>query len=98
MSGIAGSVTPLTFSGDVINGDFIVLQPTNCLNAHLATLTGQTMNKQTITSKTAYTDVFMTDYGVTLKACFATSESLGDSQDDYVDLSADIVQVCQTIC
>jgi len=102
-AGVAGHVTPITIiptvdgvTGDLLSGDFLVMQENNCINAHLAvngvaskaptgmtTIPGKRGTISTIEAMTKDT---------TLRVCFATFETSGDSADDYVMLNTTITQ------
>jgi len=101
--GVAGSITPLLFTrglgepsgsqGDVINGDIIVMQEANCIDAHLQVMAEASSPPTIITDYYGYTHQNMTKYSTVLQVCFASKESKGDSQDDYVQLIETIRQV-----
>ena len=89
LAAIAGMATPITMSGsggatDIQDGDFVVLQPDDCANAHLAATGTDSLQSTGLVSSQVFTDTAMVD-SVTLVVCFASSESLGDSADDYVN-------------
>jgi len=101
--GVAGSFTPLKFTrgpgqpnttrGDVIDGDILVLQEANCLNAHTQTMGEASSSPNPITNYYGYTHPNMTKDSTVLQGCFATKESFGNSQDDYVQLLQTVRQV-----
>jgi hypothetical protein len=89
--GIAGSSTPVTFSG-IVEGDKVAMQSSACSAAN-STVTGAgTLAPQVINNVSrVYTSTAMTSTG-TLRLCYATKESGGDTADDYVMLDATITQ------
>jgi len=84
---IAGMATYLTFSA-IADGDFVVLQETSCTGAHSATTGTREMAKTSATHGYVVTNTALTDTVAKLYACYATKESGGDSQDDYVELAS----------
>ena len=89
--GIAGSVTPLTFSG-VRNGDYIVLDGGDCSNASGVVTGAFSRARQTIANLTVSTSVSMVGLG-NVSVCYATLESGGESADDYTRLDVKLLQV-----
>ena len=91
--GLAGSVTPVEFDPTISNveGDIVVFQKDDCTGAHLVSATTDSSHRTNIANLIAFTDVLMTFEGL-LVTCFASFESLGDSQDDFVLLSGGINQ------
>jgi len=88
--GIAGSETPITFFGDFVAGDFIVINEGNCQNSHTVVTSLQSL-EQTVINGTYFganqvVTTLAMDKVTTLKICFATVESKGDSADDYAEL------------
>ena len=103
--GIAGSVTPLTFTGSfnrgVVAGDYAVVRPTDCSDAHLTVTTSSSVLPQALKTIAIGTNLLilttkeMTD-NIKLVVCFATKESvasMGNSDDDYVILSSFYTQI-----
>jgi len=84
---ISGMSTELAFVGAITDGDLLVLQPTNCVGAHLTSDTTTSMGKSPSIRGKFITSTSMTAAVTDLHACFATRESGGDSQDDYIELS-----------
>jgi len=109
ITAVASHVTPIAFTGsggmtDILNGDYVVMQTGNCLNAHSAITGVQKLARTSIESgvtaayitadynKAVTTTVLMTT-ATQLVVCFATQESGGDTSDDYVQLAATLNQV-----
>ena len=101
--GLAGSVTHFNISG-VTAGDFVVLKPDNCSNAHAALTGANALGVTSITSTSTpvsnasslvsfhfASTTAMTAVG-TLKVCYASLQSGGNSADDFVALDVDFVQ------
>ena len=88
--GMAGSVTPITFSSGS-EGGFIVLQEHNCSNAHLAVTNGSFLASTAIAQQKVSTTVAMSK-AASVKVCYASKESHGDSADDYSTLDTMFVQ------
>lgn len=88
--GVAGMATPITFYGSV-DGDFVVLQPLNCSNAHIARTGSQALAKSVVTNHVVTTAINMTQTAQ-LRVCYATKQSRGDSSDDFVALAANFTQ------
>ena len=61
------------------------MQPNNCTNAHVAQPSSTSLGKAQIQDNKVYTTITMTT-GIDLVVCFATTESSGDSADDYIQL------------
>ena len=73
------------------SGDFIVLQPNSCADAHAALTSATHLSKTKIALATVSTSPMMTEAGI-LRVCFAAASSGGDSSDDYVDLGYSFTQ------
>ena len=84
--GIAGSETPITFTG-VQDGDYIVLTDTDCLTASSSVLGSTSSGVLQANTSTVKTSIQMTGGGQ-LRVCYATTESDGNTPDDYVALNA----------
>lgn len=91
--GIAGMVTPLTFSGQITDGDFVVLDSEDCTRPDLVQDSVQSMGKRPLQSSQIETQTFMTQGAINLTVCFASKESNGDTIDDYVPLAVEFNQV-----
>ena len=92
---LAGNPTPIRVQNTgstVEDGDLIVLQPDNCNNAHLTITSGNSLTKTALEGLQVYTDVRMEEVG-TLKVCFATQQTGGDSSDDFMMLDDDLLQL-----
>jgi len=89
--GNAGEVTVVTFSGDVKPGDLIVLKANNCLGAATATANTNTLSRSIVSSQLQITTTASMTADTILKVCFATHESGGLMDADYVALG-DFVQ------
>jgi len=89
--GLAASPTAVTFQ-NASTGDVIVMQPTDCAFAN-TTRTGTSALGSTALDAAlrVHTHVNMTD-AATLRVCFATQESLGDSPSDFVQIGQGFVQ------
>ena len=90
--GLAGSATPLVFSG-AQDGDFIVLKENDCANAHSVVSGIAARSVQLITNSSVSTTITMTKETTVLKVCYAPVESGGDSADDYTTLAAEWTQL-----
>jgi len=94
--GIAGSVTPLSFtlasSNASLNSDFVVLQKDNCLNAHLAVTGINSLASISVDNLQVQTVTTMTEAG-SYTICYATVESRGNSNDDFVALDVPLNQI-----
>ena len=89
--GIAGMVTPVTFSG-VNNSDFVVLSSAGCAAPQSVSTGADTLAKTTLALHKVSTTVAMNSVA-SLSVCFATQQSGGDSPDDYVTLAAPLSQL-----
>lgn len=76
-AGIAGMVTPIVFSGEMEDGDFVALVPpeVGCANAFITSSNNNTLPPSALQSSTAFTTINMIQPD-TLIVCFATAEVL----------------------
>jgi hypothetical protein len=88
--GIAGSITPLQLTG-VQDGDLIVLQEHDCSNAHNQSTSESSLMRTVVADMRVSTVLDMTK-ATTLKVCYATRDSVGDSPDDYIELGTTLEQ------
>ena len=74
-----------------VNGDFVVLQKHNCSNAHQAVTSAASLARTALVNSKVSSVINMTE-AATLKVCYASRESLGDSADDYSTLAVSFQQ------
>ena len=65
---VASTMTPISFLG-ALHGDFVVLQPDNCLDAHLQVTTNRSMTQTAIYDpSSAYVHPVLSTVGATVRA------------------------------
>jgi len=83
---VAGSVTDITLSSAAIDGDYVVVQPANCIGAHLRQTGVNTLARQVVKDFKFTMSPLMTDTNTTLYVCYATAESGGNTEGAYAPL------------
>ena len=95
-SGRAGVPTKIRFSGGVQTGDFIVMQNGGCGGAASVTTSNVTMGRSIVDSTRGVSTSALMDGAVVMSVCFATKESGGVGDDDFVELTHAFVQTTIT--
>jgi hypothetical protein len=75
-----------------IDGDYVTMQLTSCLDAYGTALGPNALSKRNLTALSAATDLAMTSPNL-LKVCYATKESGGDSIGDFGTLDVEFRQL-----
>jgi hypothetical protein len=84
--GIGGEVTTISFNG-AQDGDFVVLKNLDCNEAHTVANAADAAAKRAITGGQLTTLATMT-VSASLRVCYATLESGGNSADDFTSLDS----------
>ena len=95
-SGRAGVITKIRFSGGVQAGDFIVMQVGGCGGAASVTTSNVTMGRSIVDSTRGVSTSALMNGAVVMSVCFATKESGGVGDDDFVQLAHAFVQTTIT--
>jgi len=90
--GNAGSPIPVRFSGEISEGDLVVMHnSSSCLNAHVTTMGPKALSKQVVENSIIYTAVAMNRSG-NVFVCYASNESKGSYAGDFALLPEKFMQ------
>ena len=102
LAGVASTVTRITFTTPgattdvaVKDGDLVFLTATDCVQGghpSNSSVTGPSQLQRTATNGSVVSTVEAMGADNRLKVCYASAESTGDSQDDYLSLALDFRQ------